>query len=68
MRFQRVSGQFVRWSISVYSPMTSALTSPPRLIISDCAFGGEIDTLLEVSAKVNAIPVKEPEISSSTLI
>jgi hypothetical protein len=38
------------------------------LIISDCAFGGEIDALLEVSAKVNAIPVKEPEISSSTLI
>ena len=42
--------------------------TPPRLIISDCAFGGEIDALLEVSAKVNAIPVKEPEISSSTLI
>ena len=42
--------------------------TPPRLIISDCLFGGEIDVLPEVSAKVSVELLKEPEISSSTLI
>ena len=42
--------------------------TPPRLIISDCLFGGEIDVLLEVSAKVCVELLKDAEISSRVLI